>query len=134
VWDSGGSLLRVTPEIVQGLSWLRGVAVPSTVVATNVPGAALYASLCECAEYYQTEEYAPGVRRGQAGGHNHNGLLGAGTTSGKPGSTGRRAAVVALRKAGITYLIVDRVNGFPIPVAGMPKPAFMDRDIAIYRI
>ncbi len=133
VWDSGGSLLRVTPEIVQGLSWLRGVAVPSTVVATNVPGAALYASLCECAEYYQTEEYAPAFVAAKLAGTTTTAFSGRARLleawfDGAPGS------VVALRKAGITYLIVDRVNGFPIPVAGMPKPAFMDRDIAIYRI
>jgi hypothetical protein len=133
LWYSGGSLLRVTPAIVDGLSWLRRVATSSTVIATNVPGAALYADLCECREYLQTDEYAPEYIAAK--------LVGSVTTAfatrerlleawidGRPGST------EALEKVGVTYLIVDHVNGFPIPLQGMPTPAFINPDIAIYRV
>jgi hypothetical protein len=132
-WSDGGRVLRVTPEIVAGLTWLSGVAVPSTVIVTNVPGAALYGALCECREYYQTEDYAPAYIAAKTAGRTieafpaRAGLIEA-WIDGKSGS------VEALRKAGITYLVVDRLNGFAVPLQGMPKPAFSNSEIAIYAI
>ncbi len=132
-WYSGGNVLRVTPEILQGLTWLRSVAVTSTVIATNVPGSALYAGLCECQEYYQTEEYASAFIAAKLAGtktkaFDDRARLLTAWFDGTPGS------VDALRKVGITYLVVDKVNGLVVHLQGMPKPAFMNRDIAMYRI
>ena len=133
-WTDGPSRLRVTTGIVNGLSWLRGVADSSTVIATNVPGAALYAALCECREYYQTEQYAPeeiaahDVTGGVVTTFNGRAQLLEAWISGRPGS------VEALRKVGITFLIVDHINGFAVPASGMPAPAFTNSDISIYRV
>ncbi len=132
-WAVGSGKLRVTPGIVDGLAWLRGVAISTTVIATNVPDAALHAGLCECREYYQTEEYASVYIESQ--------LTGIPTTrfaarqsrleawmSGKPGG------VAGLRAVGITYLIVDHVNGVAVPDQGMARPVFSNGDITIYRL
>jgi hypothetical protein len=132
-WNVGSGKLRVTPGVVDGLAWLRSVATPSTVIATNVPDAALYAGLCECREYYQTEEYASVYIESQITGvpttmfTTRQRLLEA-WIAGRPGS------VAALRQVGITYLIVDHVNGFAVLAQGMPRPAFSNGDIAIYRV
>jgi hypothetical protein len=132
-WMLGPRVLDVTPSIIDGLAWLRSAATPSTVIATDVPGAALYAALCECREYYQTEEYSGEVPE--------SGLTYIPTTffagrerllvawmSGEPGS------VAALRDVGITYLIVDHVNGVPVGAAGMPAPVYSNIDITIYKL
>ena len=105
----------------------------STVIATNVPGAALYAGLCECQEYYQTEEYASAFIAAKLAGtktkaFDDRARLLIAWFDGTPGS------VDALRKVGITYLVVDKVNGLVVHLQGVPKPAFMNRDIAMYRI
>jgi len=119
---------------VSGLSWLRGVADASTVIATNVPGAAFYAALCECREYYQTEQYAPeeiaahDVTGGVVTAFDGRARLLEAWIAGRPGS------VEALRKAGITDLIVDHVNGFAVPLSGMPAPIFSNSDISIYSV
>jgi hypothetical protein len=132
-WTDGGRLLRVTPGILGGLSWLRGAADSSTVIATNVPGAALYAALCECREYYQTEQYAPEY----IAAHDVTGITITTFASRQrlleAWMTGQPGSVEALQKVGITYLIVDHVNGFRVPLQGMPKPAFGNGDITIYR-
>jgi hypothetical protein len=133
-WTDGDQRLLVTSDVISGLSWLRGVTKPTTVVATNVPGAALYAAMCECREYFQTEQYASPYIAAQR-------VPGATVTAydtrerllenwiyGEPGG------VAALREAGVTVLIVDHVNGFPVSPVGLPKPAFSNADISIYRI
>ena len=133
-WTDGDDRLLVTPGLTNGLTWLRGEADASTVIATNVPGAALYAGLCECREYFQTEQYA-------------SQYIAASLT---PGATvtaydtrerlledwiyGDPGGVAALRKAGVTVLIVDHINGFPVSLDGLPKPAFSNSAISIYRI
>ena len=132
-WSDGGRVLHVTPDIVAGLTWLSGVAVPSTVIATNVPGAALYGALCECREFYQTEDYAPAYIAAKLSGQTIQAFASRARLieawiDGSPGSIG------ALRRAGVTYLIVDRINGFVVPLGGMPKPVFMNSGIAIYAI
>jgi hypothetical protein len=132
-WSVGSGLLLVTPQVVDGLAWLRGVATPSTVIATNVPDAALYAGLCECREYLQTEEYAPAYIEALMEGTTTNAFadrkqLLTAWILGQPGG------VAKLTKVGITYLIVDHVNGFPIPMQGMPNPVFSNTDISIYRL
>jgi len=132
-WSDGGRVLRVTPEIVAGLTWLSGVAVPSTVIVSNVPGAALYGALCECREYYQTEDYAPAYIAAKQAGR---------TIEAFPARArlieawidGSAGSIDALRRAGVTYLVVDRLNGFAVPPQGMPKPAFVNSEIAIYPI
>ncbi len=133
-WADGPHLLRMSPGIVSGLSWLRGVVTSSTVIATNVPGAAVYAALCECREYYQTEQYAPeyiaahDVTGGTTTTFDDRAHLLEGWISGRPGS------VEALRGVGITFLIVDHINGFAVPLSGMPAPVFSNSDISIYRV
>ena len=132
-WSDGGRVLRVTPDIVAGLTWLSRVAVPSTVIATNVPGAALYGALCECREFYQTEDYAPAYIAAKLSGQTIQAFASRARLieawiDGGPGS------IDALRRAGVTYLIVDRINGFVVPLGGMPKPVFMNSGIAIYAI
>jgi hypothetical protein len=132
-WTVKNSQLRVTPGIIGGLTWLRGVAVSSTVIATNVPGAALFAGLCECREYLQTVTYAPEFIEAEKTGvptlvfASRERLLTA-WMSGDAGS------VEALRMVGITYLVVDHVNGLPVPEQEMPVPVFSDGDISIYRL
>ena len=129
-----GPLLRMSPGVVSGLSWLRGVVTPSTLIATNVPGAAIYAALCECREFYQTEQYAPAyiaahdVTGGTTTAFDSRARLLEAWISGRPGS------VDALRRVGITFLIVDHVNGFAVPPSSMPAPAFSNSDISIYRV
>jgi hypothetical protein len=133
-WIDGDQRLLVTPPLTSGLSWLRSAADASTVIATNVPGAALYAGACECREYFQTEQYASQYIAAQL-------TPGATVTAydarkrlleawiyGEPGS------VAALRKAGVTVLIVDHVNGFPVSPDDLPRPAFSNAAISIYRI
>jgi hypothetical protein len=133
LWYSGGSLLRITPADFDALGWLRGVATSSTLIATNVPGAAFYADLCECREYFQTEEYAPEYIAAKLAGIittafvTRERLLEA-WIDGRPGS------IKALVKVGVTYLIVDHINGFPITPQGMPTPVFSNPDITIYRV
>ena len=126
-------VLRVTPGIMAGLAWLRSVAVSSTVIATNVPGAAYYAALCECREYFQVEEYAEGVsgasisKADQILFADRSRLLEAWVN-------GQGGSVDMLRKVGITYLVVDHINGLPVVTVDMPRPAFSNSDIAIYRL
>jgi hypothetical protein len=132
-WSNGARSLRVTSAILDGLSWLRGVANSKTVIATNVPGAALYAALCECREYYQTDRYAPELLEAEVT-HSTATLFAdrerllTAWISDQPGS------VKALRRVGITYLIVDHLNGFPIRQQDMPHPAFSNAEISIYRL
>jgi hypothetical protein len=126
-------VLRVTPAIKAGLAWLRGVAVSSTVIATNVPGAAYYASLCECQEYFQTEEYAEGVS-GASISKADQLLFAARSQLLAAWMSGRSGSIGMLRKVGITYLVVDHVNGLPVVTGAMPRPAFRNADIAIYRL
>jgi hypothetical protein len=132
-WSNGGRRLRVTPAVLDGLKWLRGDADSQSVIATNVPGAALYAALCECREYYQTDRYAPEFIAAELA-HSTASLfvdrerLLTAWILGQPGS------VEALRRVGITYLIVDHLNGFPIRQQDMPPPAFSNADISIYRL
>ena len=126
-------ILRVTQEMVVGLAWLRGVANASTVIATNVPGAAYYADLCECREYFQTEEYAEGVSgasitAAQQAIYTARSAVLEGWLSGQSGS------IDVLRKAGISYLVADLVNGLPVATTDMPRPVFSNSDIVIYRL
>lgn len=132
-WVLGSRVLEVTPSVVDGLAWLRGVATPSTVIATNVPNAALYSALCECREYYQTEQYAPEYVESE--------LTNIPTTvfAGRERllvawMSGDAGSVAALRNVGITYLIVDHVNGVPVHATGMPSPVYSNADITIYKL
>lgn len=126
-------VLRATPEIIAGLAWLRSAADYSTVIATNVPGAAIYAALCECREYLQVEEYAEGVSGATISAADqvlfaYRSRLLEGWMNGQPGS------LDMLRKVGIAYLVVDHINGLPVETIDMPRPVFSNTDIAIYRI
>ena len=111
-WSNGGRRFEIHLGCRDVLKWLRGDADSQTVIATNVPGAALYAALCECREYYQTDRYAPEFIEAESA-HSTASLfvdrerLLTAWILGQPGS------VEALRRVGITYLIVDHLNGFP---------------------
>jgi len=132
-YTSVGRILRLTPAITAGLAWLRSEADASTVIATNVPGAAMYAALCECREYFQTEEYAPGVNgavisAAYAEIFAQRGELLRMWLSGQPGG------IDALRRVGINYVIVDHVNGVNVSGDGLGSPVFSNADVAIYRL
>jgi hypothetical protein len=126
--------LRLTPAMLSGLDWARNTLASDDVIATNVPGAALYAGLCECREFYQTPMYTPEFLAG---------LTDSSVTSlsawrerrlrswmaGVPGS------VEALRESGVTYLFVDGLNGAPVATsAEMGKAVFAQDDFSIYKI
>ena len=132
-WSNGGRRLQVTPAILDGLSWLRGDANSSSVIATNVPGAALYAALCECREYYQTGRYTNEFIAAQMT-HTTASIFADRERLLTAWITGQPGSVEALRRVGITYLIVDHVNGFPIRREDLPRPAFSNADISIYRV
>jgi hypothetical protein len=133
-WADGDDRLLITPGLSSGLSWLRGVADSSTVIATNVPGAAFYAGLCECREYLQTLQYtsayiaAETVPGATITAYDKRESLLKAWIHGEPGG------VAALREAGVTVLIVDHINGFSVSPVGLPKPAFSNAEISIYRI
>jgi hypothetical protein len=130
----GGQLLRVTPGIVDGLSWLRRSAdSPTIVIATNVPGAALYAALCECREYYQTDAYAPEFIQASRT-HTVDTTFADRERHLRAWMSGEPGSVELLRKLGISYLIVDHVNGLPVNTRDMPAPAFSNGEITIYRL
>src|SRR4029077_17733169 len=126
-------VLRVTPGIVAGIAWLRAVAVSSTVIANNVPGAAYYAALCECREYFQVEEYAEGVS-GASISESDQILFADRSRLLEAWMSGQTGSIDMLKKVGITYLVVDRINGLPVVTVDMPRPVFTNNDIAIYRL
>ena len=125
--------LRVTSAITAGLAWLRNEAEASTVIATNVPGAALYAAMCECREYLQTEEYAPGVN-GAVVSATYTDIFSSRGALMRSWLSGQAGAVEALREVGITYVVVDHVNGVDVSRSGLGSPVFSNTDIAIYRL
>lgn len=127
-------LLRLTPGVLRGLNWLRTSAgSPATVIATNVPGAAMYAALCECREYFQTNEYAPEFIQA-ARTHTVDTSFADREARLRSWMSGDPGSVEALRRLGISYLIVDHVNGLPINGRDMPPASFSDADIAIYKL
>jgi len=125
--------LFLTSDIRDGLEWARTRLPKNAVFAGNVFSAGAYGAYSERQAYYETANWTP---EGQSpdptllvSRFGPQATLLFDWVAGKPDVPAR------MRAAGISYLFVDRLNGFATPAyPDLPPPVFERPDFAIYRL
>ena len=124
------SVINMTDDLREGLSWARVDLPQDTVFVVNVPQASAYSALSEHRAFYETEMFSVYAHISQ--GHSDHfqwrrDLL-------ADWQAGEADVLQRMREAGITHVYVDSVNGFDVPNTEPLYPVFENGQFAIYAL
>jgi len=132
--DAGAcSYTFLTEDIRNGLAWARSSLPKDAVFAVNAYNAGVYGSYTERQAFFESVQW---TAEGQSGDPNMlKDHFGARFTLITDWRAGNLDVPARMRQAGISYLYIDRVNGFAVPTyPDLSPPIFERPDFAIYRL
>jgi hypothetical protein len=125
----------LTPDIRRGLEWARLHLDDDAVFAVNVRHCSVYGALAEARAYLDTTYFSAGSHKAAAEGRpvdlfQDRRLRVASWVRGRPD------AIAGLRRAGVTHVFVDRVNGVVAPTSDplLGRPVYESEDLSIYAL